>query len=62
MTQLIRVKDVMTQEELSLFDELNQLILTSVTSRERQFYNAEVAQLVEQVKERYVKEKERDHS
>lgn len=59
MKEPIRVKDVMTKEELETFYELNELVLTSVTSNERRFYNEEIAQLVNKVKERYFGQKEK---
>src|SRR5690625_3965342 len=58
VTQLIRVKNVMTQEELDMFYELNELVLTATTSNERRFYNEEIADLIDHVKKRYVDQKE----
>jgi len=46
MVKPIRVKDVMTQDELQTFEELNFAVLTSAIKMERNYYNQEIADLI----------------
>src|SRR5690625_678195 len=53
----IRVKDVMTDDELEEFEELNYAVLTSATKMERNFYNKEIENLIQKAKDRYFRKK-----
>jgi|SRR5690625_3320990 len=52
----IRVRDVMTYDELQEFEDLNLAVLTSVTKSQREFYNQEIEQIIEKAKRRYFEE------
>lgn len=47
----------MTNDELKEFEELNYAILTSVTNMEREFYSHEIDKIINEVKDRYFREK-----
>lgn len=59
MEKPIRVKDVMTDEELKEFEELNSAILTSATKMERKFYEREIDKIIKKAKTRYFSSKEK---
>jgi len=53
MARPIHVKDVMTQNELQTFEELNFAVLTSTTKMDRMYYNHEITKLIQNAKKRY---------
>jgi len=57
MARSIHVKDVMTQNELQTFEELNFAILTSTKKMERNYYNLEIVKLIQNAKKRYFNRK-----
>lgn len=52
----VRIRDVMTTKELQEFEDLNLAVLTSITKSQREYYNNEIEQIIEEAKKRYFTE------